>query len=469
MADKETLKDYFGHHDRQWLSAAQAREALPGVPERTLRNWLFSLVQEGTLERTGKKKGVRYRLIGSPTNVGSEHSAPDSTATTATADTHESTEVFSAAAVDILRRVDQPLYMRPPVTYSDDWVRSYIPNLTFYLTEAQRNRLRQRGKRPFIQGRAGTYIQKIYNRLLIDLSYNSSRLEGNTYSLADTERLVIKGIGAEGKLKEEQVMILNHKEAIRYLAQNAPHQNPDEETIRTLHYLLADGLVAPELAGQIRNDGVLVSGTTYVPLEGRERLEERLQNLLRLAAGIQDPFEQSFFLLGHISYLQAFIDVNKRVARLASIIPLIRNDYIPQSFVDANKNDYTNALACFYEFKEVLPLAELYVWSYLRSCQHYDTSVQVLGFDEIAVLYRPQRRALIGEIVKSLIAMSAVPDFLSAHIPREIKPEHREKFQDDVMTDLKQLDVTRLPGLGVDRAGLQAWLDANKVGPISPR
>jgi hypothetical protein len=92
------------------------------------------------------------------------------------------------------------------------------------------------------------------------------------YSLAETEQLVIKGIGAEGKLKEEQVMTLNHKEAIRYLAQNAQELTPDEAPIRTSHYLLADCFVAPELTDQIRNDGFLVSGTTYLPLEGRERL-----------------------------------------------------------------------------------------------------------------------------------------------------------------------------------------------------
>ena len=113
-------------------------------------------------------------------------------------------------------------------------------------------------------------------------------------------------------------------------------------------------------------------------------------------------------------------------------------------------------------FRSVLPLAELYSWSYIRSCQHYDTSVEVLGFDEIAVIYRPQRRVLVGQLVKSLLPLSEVPTFLAAHLPGEVKPEHREKFEHDVITDLKQLDVARLPGLGVDRAELKAWLDANK-------
>jgi Fic family protein len=96
--------------------------------------------------------------------------------------------------------------------------------------------LHARGKRSPLYGQAGTYIQKIYNRLLIDLSYNSARLEGNTYTLADTEHLVIQGVSAPGKLDAERIMILNHKEAIRYLVQNIRSLTPNEETIRTLHY-----------------------------------------------------------------------------------------------------------------------------------------------------------------------------------------------------------------------------------------
>ena len=121
-------------------------------------------------------------------------------------------------------------------------------------------------------------------------------------------------------------MILNHKEAIRYLAQNVRSLTPNEETIRTLHYLLSDSLVAPGIAGQIRSDSIGVTGTTYAPLEGKERLTQFLNRVLNTARLIDDPFEQSLYLLGHVSYLQAFVDVNKRTARLASIIPLIAQD-----------------------------------------------------------------------------------------------------------------------------------------------
>ena len=173
----------------------------------------------------------------------------------------------------------------------------------------------------------------------------------NTYTLADSEQLVIQGVAAQGKPNAERIMILNHKEAIRYLVQNVETLTANEETIRTLHYLLADSLVAPGMAGQIREDGIAVSGTTYAPLEGRERLSRLLTQLLDKARRIEDPFERSFFLLGHI----AFVDVNKRTARLASIVPLITKDYVPQSFVDADKGDYLRATIVFYELNEVGP------------------------------------------------------------------------------------------------------------------
>jgi fido (protein-threonine AMPylation protein) len=354
-----------------WLKAA-----LPEVPDRTLRRWINELVGDGLAERTGTRKGTRYRLRPSGGAMGvavREGGAP------ADAGLSPDPQIFSPARLRLLQRVEAPLYTRPPVTYAQDWVDRYIPNQTSYLTSAQREKLRSLGKRGPIYGRAGTYIRKIYDRLLIDLSYNSARLEGNTYSLADTENLVVQGLAAPGKLNAERIMILNHKEAIRYLVQNVERLTAGEETVRTLHYLLADSLAAPGLAGQIREDGVVVSGTTYSPLEGRERLTRMLRELLEKARAIADPFEQSFFLLGHVAYLQPFIDVNTRTARLASIIPLITQDFVPQSFVDADKTDYLRATIAFYELNETGPLAELYCWSYERTCRHFDTSVQVVG------------------------------------------------------------------------------------------
>ncbi len=215
---------------------------------------------------------------------------------------------------------------------------------------------------------AGTYAHQIYNRLLVDLSYNSSRLEGNTYSLPETQKLLLKGEAAEGKLDEERTMILNHKEAIRYLIDNAPRLQVDSLTICTLHFLLVGALVEVEDAGRIRREGIKIWGSVYIPYEDPKQLQARLDLIAQKASQIEDPYEQSFFLLVHVSYLQAFIDVNKRTARLSSNIPLIQKNLVPLSFNDVTREDYNSAIITIYELQDIRPLLDLYRFSYLRTC-----------------------------------------------------------------------------------------------------
>lgn len=446
MADKKRLIDYLQANSGTWCGLADIAKVVSDVSERTLRRWLAELTKQGKVQRSGEKKGTRYRWL---QPASSNSPLPDS---------GQVDRIFNTSSEELLNRTTAPLYTRPPVTYSETWVASYRPNQTFYLSEPQRLSLRRLGKREGIQGRAGTYVEKIFRRMLIDLSYNSARLEGNTYTIADTEQLLLQGVSATGKLDEERIMILNHKEAIRYLVENVASLKLDEETIRTLHYLLADSLIAPGMAGQIRDEGIRVSGTTYVPLEGKGRLQRLLDEVLHKARAIEDCFEQSFFLLGHLAYLQAFVDVNKRTSRLASIIPLIINDYIPQSFIDVDKDDYLKAMICFYEFNEVGPLADLYTWSYRRSCQHYDTALQAVGFDEVAARYRHQRREQVAYIVRSKIPKAEVPALLRRHMPVEVQSAHQDKFIHDVLDELTYLDISRIAGLGITRKQLEAWL-----------
>jgi Fic family protein len=451
MADKSDLVAYFRSRPATWFAASELPTAF-AITERTLRRWLSTLVSDGHLERHGHRKATRYRWRGESAEVrepsqplGTEPSHPETSFT------------FSSKNARAVERINAPIYTRPPVTYSAQWLEAYEPNQSAYLPEQQRRELQAIGKRTPIHARAGTYIQKIYHRLLIDFSYNSSRLEGNTYTLADTERLVIQGTGAPDKPNAERIMILNHKEAIRYLVQHVDTLIADEETIRTLHYLLADSLVGPGAAGQIRDDSVLVSGTTYVPLEGRERLRSLLLLLLEKARAIADPFEQSFFLLAHLSYLQAFIDVNKRTARLASIIPLVRGDYVPQSFVDVDQSQYLEAIIALYELRDVGPLTEIYAWSYRRTCERYDTNLQATGFDEIAALYRPQRRALVADLVRRKVSQQRAREWIVSNIPVTVESAHQEKFIADALAEVEHLDGSRTVGLGITREELEAW------------
>ena len=223
--------------------------------------------------------------------------------------------------------------------------------------------------------------------------------EGNTYSWLDTERLILKGTVAEGKLEDEKIMILNHKEAIRYLVDNAHRLYLTKETIYTLHFLLADGLLDREFSGKVRTYGVRIGGSTYMPIEDPILLKLQLERIVEKAAQIKILMSRVSFLLVHISYLQAFADVNKRTARLSANIPLVVHNLVPQSFNDIERDDYNSALIAVYELQDIRPMVDLYLFSYMRTCTIYDSTVKTKGFDEIRVRYRKQRRTLLRDII----------------------------------------------------------------------
>ncbi len=412
------------------------------LKERSVRRWLDQLIQEGMVKKIGQKRGTKYLpIINTPVTPFQEVSS-----------------CFSSASEGVVKKIRLPLFERLPVAYSDGWFDSYKPNSTFYLPEHIKNQLLGAGQRANAQDPAGTYANQIFNRLLIDLSYNSSRLEGNTYSLLDTERLLLHGDSAEGKLDEEKVMILNHKEAIRYLVDNAPRLEINRNTICTLHYLLADGLVEPQYAGKVRDYGVRIGGSTYIPSENPKRLEKQLEGIANKAALIRDPFEQSLFLLVHVSYLQAFADVNKRTARLTANISLIKKNLVPLAFSDVKVDDYMSAMIAIYELQDVRPLIDLYVYSYMRTCAAYDSTIKALGFDEVRVRYRQQRREVVRNVILQELIGDQMREYLLQQARTLVPINDRQAFFDDVLEDLKQMDQSRLAGLGVTPEQLIKWI-----------
>jgi len=413
------------------------------VPDRTVRRWLSLMVEAGVVEKTGQKRGTRYRAL------------PEKQTAVATAPLDE---IFSAQSQIAIEAVKQPIFKKQPVTYHLDWLRSYKPNQDFYLGASLRSHLFEKGFRADNHNVAGTYARKIHNRLLIDLSYHSSRLEGNTYSQIDTEKLIIEGVTIEGKLDEERVMILNHKEAIRHLIDSAKTITIDADQICTLHYLLADGLVGNQHAGKFRDQGVRIGASTYVPLENKTQLQTNLDEICRLAQMINDPYEQSFFLLTHIAYLQAFVDVNKRTSRLSANIPLIIHNLVPLSFNDISQDDYTFAMLAIYELNNTQPLADLYRYSYLRTCQQYDVTVESMGYDEIRVRYRQQRRELIREIIVEELVGLSLDERVAEKTKSLVASEHQLAFVEDVKDDLANMNYQRIVGMGVTKSELDNWL-----------
>lgn len=406
-------------------SISELTRELDGVvSERTIRRWLVEFVDRGLVETLGNRKSTRYIAVG--------HVALD--------------------------YINQPIFNRSPKTYNKSWLESYIPNTTFYLPEDIRQDLKKQGIRESFSEPVGTYAHKICRRLLVDLSYNSSRLEGNTYSLLDTEKLIMEGKPAEGKLDEERIMILNHTDAIKHLVDNAYKIKIDFDEICTLHYLLSDGLVPSNYAGKVRDHGVRINSSTYVPLENPGKIEQQLKYICEKANAIEDIYEQSFFLLVHISYLQAFTDVNKRTARLCANIPLVKNNVVPCSFKDIARADYMQALLAVYELNDISAFLKLYEITYFRTCLSYDATAVSLGFDELRVRYRTQRREVIRHIILNLLVGDSMEKYITSESSSKIPNNDLSGFIEDVYDDLNNINPQRIGGLGISKEQLEEWL-----------
>ncbi|MBX2987756.1 MAG: Fic family protein [Bdellovibrionaceae bacterium] len=359
---------------------------------KAIRRVLTALVERGVLEARG---AARARVYVATTNAAAE--APKS---------QEDSRPFKDISLSqeserLLKHVSQSLQARTPVGYNQDFLRQYEPNQSFYLTGAQRAQLLKTGTVENAVRPAGTYARNILNRLLIDLSWNSSRLEGNTYSLLETKRLIELGESAAGKDASEAQMILNHKGAIEYIIESATEDEITSHEVFSIHALLSENLLGdPSASGRIRQIAVGVGGTTYLPLENPHVLNECFQIFIEKLNLIEDPFEQSFFTLVQLSYMQAFEDVNKRTARLVANIPLIKKNLRPLSFIDVENEAYVKALLGVYEKNDVSLFRDLYMWAYTRSAQRYSAIQQAMGEPNLLKL---KYRADIQDIIRTVI------------------------------------------------------------------
>jgi hypothetical protein len=309
---------------------------------------------------------------------------------------------LSVQGDEIRRHVRRPLIDRTPIGYVSSFLDRYRPNQDYYLDEALRTRLHTLGRSPGDDRPAGTYARQIIGRLLVDLSWASSRLEGNTYTRLDTKNLIELGREAPGKDRREAQMILNHKAAIEMLVDSVDEIGFDRYTICNLHALLAENLLAdPSAAGRIRKIEVAISGTTYIPLAIPQQLEQLLDELLAKASAIEDPFEQAFFATVHMPYLQPFEDVNKRVSRLAANIPFIKRNLAPLSFVDVPERDYVDGLLGVYELQRIELARDVFAWAYERSCRRYGIVRDALPEpDPLRLRNRNQLTEVVNAIVR---------------------------------------------------------------------
>ena len=186
-----------------------------------------------------------------------------------------------------------------------------------------------------------------FERLAIDLSWKSSQIEGNTYSLLETEKLLKEKETASGKTKDEAVMLLNHKATLDFILENPDYVNPiSVARIEDIHSLLVEGL---GIDRNIRNRRVGISGTNYKPLDNAFQIKEALEAMCILINGRENIFEKGLLALVLLSYIQPFSDGNKRTARIISNAILINYTYCPLSFRTVDSIDYKKAMLVFYE------------------------------------------------------------------------------------------------------------------------
>lgn len=198
-----------------------------------------------------------------------------------------------------------------------------------------------------------------FERLAIDLSWKSSQIEGNTYSLLETERLLKEKETAAGKTKDEAVMLLNHKAALDFILVNPDYVNPlTVSRIEDIHSLLIEGL---GIDRNIRNRRVGISGTNYKPLDNEFQIKEALRDMCELINTKDNIFEKALLALVLLSYIQPFSDGNKRTARIISNAILMYNKYCPLSFRTVDSIDYKKAMLVFYEQNNISAFKKIFM------------------------------------------------------------------------------------------------------------
>ena len=211
--------------------------------------------------------------------------------------------------------------------------------------------------------------RKEMERLGIDLSWKSSQIEGNTYSLLETERLLRESKTAEGKTKEEAVMLLNHKDALRFVLDNPDYlQELTISHIEDIHQLLTKEL---SVDTGLRHRRVGITGTQYRPLDNEFQIREAMRDTCALINSRENVFEKALLALLLLSYTQPFMDGNKRTARITSNALLIANGYCPLSFRTVDSIDYKKAMLIFYEQNNLHAFKKIFIDQYEFAVKEY--------------------------------------------------------------------------------------------------
>jgi hypothetical protein len=260
-------------------------------------------------------------------------------------------------------------------------------------------------------------------------------------------------------------MILNHKNALVELLEHVDKQLFDTRFASRMHAMLMRDLISPEDLGRVRANAVRITATSYVPAASRDRLSADLGTLLRKAEQVEDPFEASFVLLAGLSYLQAFVDGNKRVGRVLCNIPLLARGLPPMSFIGIDRGNYLSGLLSFYELADASLLAETLVDAYEMSAPSYVAAVAT------------QRRPRSVELRERTRIQNLVAQLMGEHVARhEAEEPIREHFADlsegdreilvaNITEVLSKVTPENSAAWGIDADAAQQYRDAIGSAP----
>ena len=285
---------------------------------------------------------------------------------------------------------------RPKVAYDTELIDRYEPNRTFYLSQVDRTSLHT-ACAPGTWKR-GPKVDRDMRKFMSDLSYASSRMEGVDHGHLATTNFFAEDSPIANLPPRDRKVLMNHFQAAKYIVEEDVHITPHD--IRSVHAILSNGLLTnPMRQGAMRATQVRIQGSAYIPPTIPMEVKRLFSLVLEKAAAIVDPYEQSHFLLVHLPYLQPFDDCNKRVARLAANIPLMRNGILPISWMDVNQTDMEVGLAAVYEQQDTKLLSEVYVQACHRSFESFEITRTHRDPDDIDLRYDNQLRLSVRKRV----------------------------------------------------------------------
>ena len=312
--------------------------------DSTMKRLLSAAVKEGNIETAGRGPATKYKLT---------------------------PQAHVTMPLDLATYFDKDIDEREvQESFNFDLIRNVLPKVEIFTKEELEvlNAAQMEFKKN-TEGMTELEYRKEMERLGVDLSWKSSQIEGNTYSLLETERLLKDKQTASGKTKEEAIMLLNHKDALDFVLDVPDYlKELSVHRIENIHSILTKEL---EVDRNIRHRRVGITGTNYRPLDNEFQIREALEDTCTLVNGKDNVFEKALLTLVLLSYIQAFVDGNKRTARITSNAILIANGYCPISFRTVDSIDYKKAMLMFYEQNNIAAFKKIFIEQFLFAVKTY--------------------------------------------------------------------------------------------------